>query len=86
MRHKDTIKVLIPSAISLINRPSLLTPKALIRNFKNKLHMSSSVSGRIKSAAAIDDGWAISSGQIDRAPRMRRDEIGISVEDLVISR
>jgi len=48
--------------------------------------MSSSVSGWIKSAAAIDDRWAISRGQTDRAPRMRRDEIGIGVEDLVISR
>jgi hypothetical protein len=64
----------------------MLAPKSLIRNLKNKLHMSIPVNGGIKSAAAIDDGWAISWCQTDRAPRMGQDEIGIGVEDLVISR
>ena len=72
--------------IKLVNRPSVLARKTLIRNFKNKLHMSIPVNGGIKSTAAIDDGWAISWGQTDRAPRMGRDEIGIGVEDLVVSR
>jgi hypothetical protein len=63
----------------------MLALKSLIRNLKNELHMSIPINGGIKSAAAINDGWAISWGHTDHAPRMGRDEIGIGVEDLVIS-